>query len=307
MEFEKEIGLLNKLYGKRVFNYNGPFFIYKDNILINFDFKLKFTGVKKMTKTSEFATVEVTVVKNNDKLSQLMFDGHVKMNLDLGVVRLLSDYIEKYYVSPIVDFYVEITDFKVDVNQNINESTMNRNVIRTVVRDVVNKVKSKESGPINLPEGYEEYSFTNFKHTFSVELYILHEDIDGFEVDGGFVTDIDVIEISIKLNPNNINKHMYELIGELNDVVAHELEHLEQEYRGELPEYEDTDDSFEYYTRPEEISAQITGFKRLSKLRKKPFEDTVINWFETHKDIHGLTDEEQKKVIEIIINGKSLQ
>jgi hypothetical protein len=30
----------------------------------------------------------------------------------------------------------------------------------------------------------------------------------------------------------------------------------------------------------------------------------VRDWFETHKDVHGLTDDEMEKVIQIIVNGK---
>jgi hypothetical protein len=29
----------------------------------------------------------------------------------------------------------------------------------------------------------------------------------------------------------------------------------------------------------------------------------VRDWFEDHKDVHGLTDDEMEKVIQIIING----
>ena len=36
-------------------------------------------------------------------------------------------------------------------------------------------------------------------------------------------------------------------------------------------------DPIKYYTQPHELDAQVYGFKRLSKLRNKPFEQVVRN------------------------------
>ena len=63
-------------------------------------------------------------------------------------------------------------------------------------------------------------------------------------------------------------------------------------------------DSFKYYTQPDEIDAQIFGFKRISKLTKKPFDVVVKDWFATHKDIHNLNDNEMNEVISIILKNK---
>jgi hypothetical protein len=35
-----------------------------------------------------------------------------------------------------------------------------------------------------------------------------------------------------------------------------------------------------------------------------PFSSVVNDWFRTHKDIHGLTDDEEKIVIDKILNFK---
>jgi hypothetical protein len=89
----------------------------------------------------------------------------------------------------------------------------------------------------------------------------------------------------------------------LNDIVAHELEHGFQ-YIMEGKTYKTPpSDSFGYYTQLHEVQAQRVGFRRVAKLRKLPFNDVVKDWFEDHKDIHGLNENEVDKVIQIIING----
>ena len=95
------------------------------------------------------------------------------------------------------------------------------------------------------------------------------------------------------------------IIGELNDLFAHELEHYRQNYTGELETYDDENPkSLDYYTRPIELKAQVKGFNRLAKLQKRPFESVVKQWFETHKDIHNLNPKEQEFVISSILDLK---
>jgi hypothetical protein len=62
---------------------------------------------------------------------------------------------------------------------------------------------------------------------------------------------------------------------------------------------------FEYYSSPEEIDAQVEGFKRMKKITKRPFEELVRNWFRTHEDIHNLSNQEQQQVIKMILDYNS--
>jgi len=192
---------------------------------------------------------------------------------------------------------------------NVLESKMSRIskiAVRTTVKDIVNVLKEETSGTFYLSnKDSDVYSFTNLPFDYSVELVIeIDNNLDGFQIDGNFVSDEDVIEVIARYNPKTLRKNFYNIIGELNDVVAHELEHGFQ-YITEGMEYQEPPtESFGYYTQPHEIDAQRVGFRRVAKLRKLPFSGVVKDWFEDHKDIHGLTDDEVKKVIHIIINGK---
>ena len=195
-----------------------------------------------------------------------------------------------------------------DVQKPITESKMSRmsrNAVRTTVKDILNVIKDKEPGEFYLPgEDGEEYSFSNLPFTYSVELYVeIDDNIDGYELDGKFSSEDDVIEIAVKFNPKTLRKNIYNIIGELNDIVAHELEHGFQ-YVNEGKVYQDPpSDSLGYYTQPDEIKSQRVVFRRMAKLRKLPFNGVVSEWFDTHRDIHGLTENEQEIVINEILIG----
>ena len=99
---------------------------------------------------------------------------------------------------------------------------------------------------------------------------------------------------------------MYELVGSLNETLAHELRHLTQNITGtyDLNKYEEDETPYEYYTKDEELDAQLSGFRRLAKLTKKPIKTIAKNWFNKNKDIHNLTDEEVVDVISKVLNFK---
>jgi hypothetical protein len=204
-----------------------------------------------------------------------------------------------------------IDDLKFDMKkpENITESRMSRVAVRTTVTDIVHKLKDGNSGVFYLPgEDGEEYNFTNLPFQYSVILTLeIDDEMDGYKMNGDYSYDDDdttsLIEIIVRYNPKTLRRNFYNIIGQLNDIVAHELEHGFQANRDGEVHPPPPDESFEYYTQPHEITAQRVGFRRVAKLRKLPYNDVVRDWFETHKDVHGLTYDEMEKVIQIIING----
>jgi hypothetical protein len=91
---------------------------------------------------------------------------------------------------------------------------------------------------------------------------------------------------------------LQELYYELNELVAHELQHLVQNDEGYKFPKRETKKSLKYYTQPHEIEAQITGFKRRAKKEQKPYEDVVRSWFKRNQLKHNLNP----KQTEIVIN-----
>lgn len=224
--------------------------------------------------------------------------------------RLLND-VEKFIgmldLKPLIIENIFIYSSEVDEpKNNLTESKMNRLALRTIIKDILMVIKQNQEGSFYLPEDINdemEYSFTNSDISYSVELTLVKKEIDGFNVEGYYSSDDDVIEIGVEYNPKNITKHLYDLVGELNEVLAHEMEHVSQHYSGEFElGQESPTDPFEYYTQPHEINAQKKGFRRISKLKRVPYEKVVRQWFDTHKSTHKLNQEEMDNLIDILLS-----
>jgi len=188
----------------------------------------------------------------------------------------------------------------------ILEGAEMRQEIRTVVRDIIQIFKNEDEGEFYLPSDLRdemEYEFPKFD--LEVELIIQQsEEVDDFLLNAELYRDEGIVAILIVYNPENKTKSLYSLVGELNELVAHELRHLYQQAYGTHDiNVEEPEDPFEYYTQPHEIDAQIAGFKRMSQITRKPFEDVVRNWFEKNKDIHRLSDDQKERVIQMILNS----
>jgi hypothetical protein len=180
-----------------------------------------------------------------------------------------------------------------------------RQEIREVVRDIIQIFKNEEEGEFYLPEEVrDEESYYDFKRfNLGVELIIQpSDDVDDFLLNAELYREESIIAILIVYNPENKNRILYDLVGELNELVAHELRHIyQQKYNTFDIDVEEPEDPFEYYTQPHEIDAQIAGFKRMSQITKKPFEEVVRNWFEKNKDTHKLGDDQKEEVIKMIL------
>lgn len=196
----------------------------------------------------------------------------------------------------------------------ILEKSEQTQLIRQIVRDIITIYKSNDDGEFYLPEDLdgEEMEYHSPKNSISVELMLeMSDDVDDFMSTAFFVRGENVIEVKIVYNPKNKSKITYDLIGELNEIIAHELRHLYQRDTG-LFDFGDEDDDeeeelppFEYYSQPEEIDAQVYGFRRMKKVTRRPFEELVRNWFRTHKEIHQLNKKEQEEIIDMILDHNS--
>ena len=150
------------------------------------------------------------------------------------------------------------------------------------------------------------YDFKRINVPLTIELTIaINDEVDGFEVNADWSSEDDVIELTINYNSENKKSLLYDLNGELNEIIAHEIRHIHQEITGshdtKVPEeYEGK----KYYTQPHELDAQIFGFKRISKLTKTPFDVVVKRWFNTHKNLHQMNDTDVKYVIDKIMEFK---
>lgn len=190
----------------------------------------------------------------------------------------------------------------------ILEGSSFREEIRTIVKDIVTIYKSNDEGEFYLPSDINdrvEYKFKKFN--LEVELIIQpSDDVEDFLMNAEYYRDEQIIAILIVYNPEKKGQLLYNIIGELNEIVSHELRHIYQmKYNTYDLDVEETEDPLTYYTQPHEIDAQVAGFKRMSKITKKPFEQVVKNWFKTHRDIHNLNSDEEQEVIKKILEFKN--
>jgi len=191
----------------------------------------------------------------------------------------------------------------------ILESTKNASYIRNIVKDIITVYKQESDGEFYLPDelNYEETHYTLPNSVIELEL-ILHptDEVDDFKLNANFYRKDDVIVVKIVYNPEKKTQIIYELIGELNEIIAHELRHQFQRDT-EMYDFSDEDEDdeelegLEYYSQPHEIDAQVEGFKRMKKVTRRPFEELVRNWFRTHQDIHQMNPEDTKTVIDMIM------
>ena len=197
----------------------------------------------------------------------------------------------------------------IDMGNLLLENKKRRNVIRTLVKDIITVFKGEDEGEYYLPnylDNEDFYNFLDFNHDLTVELNLVEDaSLDSFKLDAWLWGNEDVIEVVITYNPNIKNNITFKLIGELNEVIGHEIRHIDQKYRNlfdiNVPEEKDP---YKYYTQPHEIDTQVFGFKRLSKLTKRPFEVVVKEWFDTHEDVHKLSADEVNDVISKLLNYK---
>jgi hypothetical protein len=320
---EKQINRINKLLSTRTFKFKGQIIDgLPDSMESDIDYKFKIDGYRKMISVGEYydyALLNVVITGLNDRFSQLLFTPE---NNEQGkmIAKSFENRLYKFYSDLNLamtnflrifdgDIRTTIDSLTFDIPKPITESKMSRmsrNAVRTTVKDILNVIKNKRAGEFYLPgEDGEEYSFSNLPFNYSVNLFIeIDDNIDGYKLNGNYSSEDDVIEILIKFNPKTLRKNAYNIIGELNDIVAHELEHGFQYITEGKVYQEPPTDSLSYYTQPDEVKAQRVGFRRVAKLRKLPFNDVVKDWFEDHKDIHELSEDECEKVINVIIDGK---
>lgn len=206
-----------------------------------------------------------------------------------------------------MDIENQITENILKLNKGtLMESYKYDSIIRQIVRDITTIYKSEDEGEFYLPEDVneEEYEYHLKDITVTLELILeTSSDVDDFIINANYYSDDDVIVVKIVYNPENKTKSTYKLVGELNELISHELRHNYQKNTGmyELGGDDDELTGYEYYTQDHELDAQYTGFKRMSKITRRPFEMLVRDWFEKNKDIHQMNDDESELVIDKIL------
>lgn len=284
--------------------------------------KIKLTGVKDfilMGDLKPFITYTAYILpsnENSDKFNSILsahfgretpiktFDHGAYGNFAWVMTKKLSELL-KYFSLPgaiLTEVVNEVNPMK--MNESLITEARYDNVIRTLVKDIISLYKFQREGEFSLPEdirGEENmtYSFPEFKNPFSIDLNLAKDDdVDTVEVDAAYYRDEDIIEVTIVSNPEIGLHNIQELIGELNETIRHELEHVSQYQKGYDFPIKEPKNPLKYYTQPHELEAQLAGFKRRSRKENRDLEEVIRGWFRRNEKNHRL----KPKQVEILIN-----
>jgi len=124
-------------------------------------------------------------------------------------------------------------------------------------------------------------------------------------LDGRTVDEGDIIEMELTINPSFFPGSLYDIIGDLNETLRHEIEHVMQDAGYRSPEEirlddEPTPTDKTYYMQSHEIPAELRGFRRLVKLRNEPVDYVIKSWFERNKPLHNLPDEDIEELTKFL-------
>ena len=284
--------------------------------------KIKLTGVKdfiSMGNSKPFITYTAYILpsnENSDKFNSILsahfgretpiktFDHGAYGNFAWVMTKKLSELL-KYFSLPeaiLTEVVNEVDPMK--MNESLITEARYDNVIRTLVKDIISLYKFQREGEFSLPEdirGEENmtYSFPEFKNQFSIDLNLAKDDdVDTVEVDAAYYREEDIIEVTIVSNPEIGLHNIQELIGELNETIRHELEHVSQYQKGYDFPIKEPKNPLKYYTQPHELEAQLAGFKRRSRKENRDLEEVIRGWFRRNEKNHRL----KPKQVEILIN-----
>ena len=184
----------------------------------------------------------------------------------------------------------------------LHESKQLDYIYREIVRSLTDIIKRGDTGNHYLPEELKikdkfgedmlEYEYPKVP-SFSIEFEFLHDPTieQDYLMNADYSSEDDVIEIKLVINPEKFPQSMYDIIADLNDNVAHEMEHLFQKNMlrpdSEKDPYEGREEERpqdkRYYEQPHEIPAELKGFRRIQKLRNEPIDKVVRDWFYRNK------------------------
>lgn len=310
---------INKFFSTHIFEVNiQP--THDNDHVISTNVKVKLTGVKEYISIGEkkpFVEYTITILPTNetsDKWSKVwasIYGEIVDINTSSREYSNLIFKVNDKLNNFLKYFGVEKNVICTKVINNLGDNQLKESLIieskadvitREIVKDIIDLFKFQRNGEFELPVDVKSdnditYSYSNLPE-FNVEVNIKEsDDIESFDVESSYYFDDDIIEINIVSNPKVKFTVLYDLIGELNDQVRHELEHMIQYHGGyKLPKKEPKK-PYKYYTQPHEIGAQVAGIKRKSKLTKSDFEKNVRNWFKVNKFKHNLPEKQVEKVI----------
>jgi hypothetical protein len=288
---------INRIFGTKKLTWCGNFLRYDENArqdCYNFTFQIK--EIKPMISVGEWkdhALVDVTLYVDPNIVLGKLVSGEYK-DIWGDSEQLLRFYpIKNGTADKITKVLKLVSDLDVIVKsikpvlvgseeETITEQKVSNSLIRNIVREIAFEVKKDLHGKRKKNIGSYDIGMDE---PVDIVLFVnptpnKDENIKPLDVQGYWDEDENQIEIDVDIAEDADMDVMYELIGELNDVVTHEFEHAKQTKSGYVFPDVEYKQPKRYYLQQHEIEAQVAGFKRKSKLQKRPIEEVIREYFQ---------------------------
>jgi hypothetical protein len=288
---------INRIFGTKKLTWCGNFLRYDENArqdCYNFTFQIK--EIKPMISVGEWkdhALVDVTLYVDPNIVLGKLVSGEYK-DIWGDSEQLLRFYpIKNGTADKITKVLKLVSDLDVIVKsikpvlvgseeETITEQKVSNSLIRNIVREIAFEVKKDLHGKRKKNIGSYDIGMDE---PVDIVLFVnptpnKDENIKPLDVQGYWDEDENQIEIDVDIAEDADMDVMYELIGELNDVVTHEFEHAKQTKSGYVFPDVEYKQPKRYYLQQHEIEAQVAGFKRKSKLQKRPIEEIIREYFQ---------------------------
>ena len=288
---------INRIFGTKKLTWCGNFLRYDENArqdCYNFTFQIK--EIKPMISVGEWknhALVDVTLYVDPNIVLGKLVSGEYK-DIWGDSEQLLRFYpIKNGTADKITKALKLVSNLDVIVKsikpvliggeeETITEQKVTNNLIRNIVREIAFEVKKDLHGKRKKNIGSYDIGMDE---PVDIVLFVnptpnKDENIKPLDIQGYWDEDENQIEIDVNIADDADMDVMYELIGELNDVVTHEFEHAKQTKSGYVFPDVEYKQPKRYYLQQHEIEAQVAGFKRKSKLQKKPIEEVIREYFQ---------------------------
>lgn len=294
---DSTIEQINRIFKTKKLTWCGNFLRYDEGATQDcFDFTFQIDEVKSMISVGEWkehALVEVTLYADPNTILGKLVSGKYKDIFGRNEELLRFYPIKNGTADKITKALKLVSNLEVIVKsikpvlvgseeETITEQKVTNNLIRNIVREIAFEVKKDLHGKRKKNIGSYDIGMDE---PVDIVLFVnptpnKDENIKPLDIQGYWDEDENQIEIDIDIADDADMDVMYELIGELNDVITHEFEHAKQTKSGYVFPDVEYKQPKRYYLQRHEIEAQVAGFKRKAKLQKRPIEEVIREYFQ---------------------------
>jgi hypothetical protein len=294
---DSTIKQINRIFKTKKLTWCGNFLRYDEGATQDcYDFTFQIKEIKPMISVGEWkdhALIDVTLYVDPNTVLGKLVSGEYK-DIFGDSEQLLRFYpIKNGTADKITKALKLVSDLDVIVKsikpvliggeeETITEQKVTNNLIRNIVREIAFEVKKDLHGKRKKNIGSYDIGMDE---PVDIVLFVnptpnKDENIKPLDIQGYWDEDENQIEIDVDIADDADMDVMYELIGELNDVVTHEFEHAKQTKSGYVFPDVEYKQPKRYYLQQHEIEAQVAGFKRKAKLQKRPIEEVIREYFQ---------------------------